>query len=125
MKDCNLYHNPGAAALPPRRSVERAMADIRCDIATVIRNNVGSLDADFARLSPKDRINAFIRLAEYVLPKQRETTAHMDGSLSMQLEASIANYRALFSPSPDDPEEEDDDTEPEDPDAEEPADGTD
>lgn len=72
------------------------MADLRIHLECIVRNNVGRLDADLAQLEAKDRINALIKLLEYVLPKQRETTAHVDGELTQTIETSLSNIEDLF-----------------------------
>ncbi len=47
-------------------------ADIKSRIAALIDEQFDSISADMAALEPKDRIAAYQRFIEYVLPKQRE-----------------------------------------------------
>lgn len=80
----------------PIHSSNIAIAEMRHDLATIIRNNIGKLDADLASLEPKDRIMCVTRLAEYVLPKQKEVAAHVDGEISQNIQASLSNLDDLF-----------------------------
>lgn len=80
----------------PIHSSNLAIAEMRHDLATIIRNNIGKLDADLASLEPKDRIMCVTRLAEYVLPKQKEVAAHVDGEISQNIQASLSNLDDLF-----------------------------
>lgn len=80
----------------PLHSSNLAIAEMRHDLATIIRNNIGKLDADLATLEPKDRIMCVTRLAEYVLPKQKEVAAHVDGEISQNIQASLSNLDDLF-----------------------------
>lgn len=80
----------------PIHSSNLAIAEMRHDLATIIRNNIGKLDADLASLEPKDRIMCVTRLAEYVLPKQKELAAHVDGEISQNIQASLSNLDDLF-----------------------------
>lgn len=80
----------------PIHSSNIAIAEMRHDLATIIRNNIGKLDGDLASLEPKDRIMCITRLAEYVLPKQKEVAAHVDGEINQNIQASLSNLEDLF-----------------------------
>lgn len=96
-REIDIQHTMG-----PRRSTgtedlsAKSMAELRMHIETLVRNNIGRLDGDLANLKSKERIDALIKLMEYVLPRLKETTAHVDGSLNQTIEASLTNIDRLF-----------------------------
>ena len=53
-------------------SVNKASTDIKSKIADLIDNQFDTIQADLETLEPKDRVNAYLKFMEYVLPKQRE-----------------------------------------------------
>ena len=53
-------------------STNRTTTDIKSKIAALIDDQFDSIQADLERLEPKDRIAAYMKFMEYVLPKQRE-----------------------------------------------------
>lgn len=53
-------------------STNRATTDIKSKIAALIDDQFDSIQADLETLEPKDRVTAYLKFMEYVLPKQRE-----------------------------------------------------
>ncbi|SOD99789.1 hypothetical protein [Spirosoma fluviale] len=53
-------------------SSNRATLDIKSKIAALIDNQFDSIEADLEALEPKDRVAAYLKFMEYVVPKQRE-----------------------------------------------------
>ena len=53
-------------------STNRASTDIKSKIAALIDNKFDAIQADLEMLEPKDRVSAYLKFMEYVLPKQRE-----------------------------------------------------
>ena len=53
-------------------STNRATTDIKSKIAALIDEQFDSVVEDLKALEPKERIAAYQRFIEYVLPKQRE-----------------------------------------------------
>lgn len=50
----------------------KASSDIKSRIASLIDSQFDSIQADLETLEPKDRVTAYLKFMEYVLPKQRE-----------------------------------------------------
>ncbi|GAB3931856.1 hypothetical protein [Larkinella terrae] len=53
-------------------SSNRTSTDLKSKIATLIDNQFDTIQADLESLEPKDRVMAYLKFIEYVLPKQRE-----------------------------------------------------
>lgn len=50
----------------------KATTDIRTKIAALIDNHFDTIQGDLEDLEPKDRVTAYLKFLEYVLPKKRE-----------------------------------------------------
>jgi hypothetical protein len=57
----------------------KATADLRQFIADALENGTGQLLKDLAELEPKDRVNAWLKLAEFVLPKLTRAQTEISG----------------------------------------------
>ena len=53
-------------------STNRTSTDIKSKIAALIDDQFDTIQADLETLEPKDRVSAYLKFMEYVLPKQRE-----------------------------------------------------
>ncbi|CCH01376.1 hypothetical protein FAES_3368 [Fibrella aestuarina BUZ 2] len=53
-------------------STNKATTDIKSRIATLIDSQFDGITTDLEQLEPKDRIAAYLKFLEYILPKQRE-----------------------------------------------------
>lgn len=53
-------------------STNKASTDIKSKIAALIDNQFDVIQADLETLEPKDRVAAYLKFMDYVLPKQRE-----------------------------------------------------
>ncbi|GAB3995127.1 hypothetical protein GCM10028807_34450 [Spirosoma daeguense] len=53
-------------------SLNKATADIKTRIVNLIGEQFDSIATDVSLLEPKDRVSAYLKLLEYVVPKQRE-----------------------------------------------------
>ncbi len=53
-------------------SSNKASTDIKSKIASLIDNQFDTIQADLETLEPKDRVTAYLKFLEYVVPKQRE-----------------------------------------------------
>lgn len=53
-------------------STNKASTDIKSKIAALIDNQFEKIQADLETLEPKDRVSAYLKFMEYILPKQRE-----------------------------------------------------
>lgn len=51
----------------------RLTQDLRSRIAQIVENGFEVIETDLETLEAKDRITAYLKLLEYILPKQRET----------------------------------------------------
>ena len=79
-------------------STNKASTDIKSRIAALIDNQFETIQADLAALEPKDRVNAFLKFLEYILPKQREqkldVIARLDSLNDEQLDSLIDSVLA-------------------------------
>lgn len=53
-------------------SINRTTTDIKSRIANFIDEQFDSIADDMSQLEPKERVTAYLKLMEYVVPKQRE-----------------------------------------------------
>lgn len=53
-------------------SGNRTTTDIKSKIAALIDNHFETIQGDLEDLEPKDRVTAYLKFLEYVLPKKRE-----------------------------------------------------
>ena len=53
-------------------STNKATTDIKIKIATLIDSQFDAITIDLEQMEPKDRVTAYLKFLEYVLPKQRE-----------------------------------------------------
>lgn len=51
----------------------KVTADIKTKISALIDEQFDAISEDLELLEPKDRVTAYLKFLEYVLPKQRET----------------------------------------------------
>jgi hypothetical protein len=54
-----------------RGSTNRSTKEVRERFKTLLDNNIETIESDLAMLEPKDRINAILQLAKYVVPQLR------------------------------------------------------
>lgn len=57
----------------PKGSKNRSTTELRSFINNFINNNLDLIQEDFENLDPKERVNAFIKLLEYSIPKLNRT----------------------------------------------------
>ncbi|KAB7730482.1 hypothetical protein F5984_15175 [Rudanella paleaurantiibacter] len=50
-------------------------SDLKCRIAALVEDQFSTVKKDFRKLEPKDRVTAYLKFLEYILPKQREHKA--------------------------------------------------
>lgn len=50
----------------------KVTSDVKNRIAALIEQQFDTITADLATLEPKDRVTAYLKFLEYVLPKQKE-----------------------------------------------------
>ncbi|GAB4007159.1 hypothetical protein GCM10028808_10510 [Spirosoma migulaei] len=53
-------------------STNKATTDIKTKIAVLIDEQFDAIKGDLETLDPKERVTAYLKFLEYVLPKQRE-----------------------------------------------------
>lgn len=53
-------------------STNKANTELRNKIAALIEEQFEAIQADLEKLEPKERVGAYLKFLEYVLPKQRE-----------------------------------------------------
>ncbi|GAB3949534.1 hypothetical protein GCM10028805_25930 [Spirosoma harenae] len=53
-------------------SPNKTTADIKSRISALIEEQFDSVSADLEKLEPKERVAAYLKFLEYILPKQRE-----------------------------------------------------
>lgn len=54
-------------------SLNRTHKDLKSRITEIVENGFEAIESDLEALEAKDRINAYLKLLEYIMPKQRET----------------------------------------------------
>ena len=71
----------------------KVSSDIKTKIAALIDEQFDAITADLADLEPKERVTAYLKFLEYVLPKQREqkldVTTRLDSLNDEQLNTLI------------------------------------
>ena len=50
----------------------KVTSDLKNRIATLMDEQFDTITTDLEQLEPKDRVTAYLKLLEYILPKQRE-----------------------------------------------------
>ncbi len=53
-------------------STNRTSTDLKSRLAALVDSQFDTIQADLETLEPKDRVTAYLKFMEYVLPKQRE-----------------------------------------------------
>jgi len=53
-------------------SSNKATTDLKSKVAALMEDQFDAIKVDLLLLDPKDRVMAYLRFLEYVLPKQRE-----------------------------------------------------
>jgi hypothetical protein len=56
----------------------RVTSSVRTWLSGFVNNNLDLIESDFKKLQPKDRVQVFERLLQYVLPKQAAVEAQID-----------------------------------------------
>lgn len=54
-------------------SLNRTNKDLKTRISQLVESGFESIESDLEALEAKDRVNAYLKFLEYLLPKQRET----------------------------------------------------
>lgn len=75
-----------------RRGIpNRATSDLRQVVADLLDRNADAIVKDLEALEPKDRVNAWIRLLEFSLPKLNRTSTELSAgeSSAMRVEVTI------------------------------------
>jgi len=72
--------NPGR----PKGAVNKTTETLRAKINAFLHDNWQQVQTDFAALAPKDKVNFYIKLVEYVLPKLQ--TTEIKAALENQIE---------------------------------------
>ncbi|MDB5242616.1 MAG: hypothetical protein JWP57_3241 [Spirosoma sp.] len=67
-------------------SVNKTTSDLKSRIADLIDDHFETISEDLKALEPKDRIVAYQRFMEYVLPKQREQRIDLSSLTDQQID---------------------------------------
>ncbi|SFF22123.1 hypothetical protein [Spirosoma endophyticum] len=74
-------------------STNKTTSDIKTRIAALINDQFETIQGDMEELEPKERVTAYLKFLEYVLPKQREQkidlTSRLEGLSDEQLNELI------------------------------------
>ncbi|WP_273212671.1 hypothetical protein [Runella zeae] len=57
----------------PKGVPNKLTSDLKSRIAQIVENGFENVESDLEALEAKDRVNAYLKFLEYLLPKQRET----------------------------------------------------
>ena len=69
----------------PKGSKNVASKDIRTSIENLLVNSFETIEEDLAQLTPNERIKAYLKLIEFIVPKQRQVQEKLDlSSMSEQ-----------------------------------------
>lgn len=71
-------------------STNKATADIKTKIATLIDEHFETIKDDLESLDPKERVTAYLKFLEYVLPKQREQKIDFSTLTEEQIDEILA-----------------------------------
>lgn len=67
----------------------KATSDLKSRIATLLDQEFDTISNDLDLLEPKERVTAYIKLMEYVIPKQREQRIDLSTLSDEQLDDLI------------------------------------
>lgn len=67
-------------------STNRTSTDLKSRLAAFVDNQFDTIQTDLETLEPKDRIMAYLKFMEYVLPKQREQKIDLSTLSDQQLD---------------------------------------
>lgn len=77
-------------------STNKANTDLKTRIAALLDEQFDTIAEDMEMLFPKDRLNAYLKLIEYVLPKQREQKLDLstlsDEEIDQLLERAVDKF---------------------------------
>lgn len=71
-------------------STNKATADIKTKIAALIEEHFETIKDDLEALDPKERVAAYLKFLEYVLPKQREQKIDFSTLTEEQIDEILA-----------------------------------
>lgn len=72
--------------------------DLRKQIQAIVEGQIAQILADLATLEPKDRLNALVKLLDFVLPRLQRTETVVDFSKLTQSDIDALFERAINSP---------------------------
>ena len=64
----------------------KVTSDLKSRIATLMDEQFDTISTDLESLEPKDRVAAYLKLMEYVLPKQREQKIDLSTLTDQQID---------------------------------------
>lgn len=73
----------------PKGVPNKITTDLKGRIAQIVENGFVTIESDLEALEAKDRINAYLKLLEYLLPKQRETKVDISSLSDEEVEALL------------------------------------
>lgn len=73
----------------------KATADLRQQINLLLEEQFGQVQTDLLNLEPKDRVNAWLRLLEFAVPKLQRSETVIDLSKMTDAEIDTLLERAL------------------------------
>ncbi|MEI7587121.1 hypothetical protein [Runella sp.] len=78
----------------PKGVPNKINADLKSRIAQIVQYGFENVESDLEALEPKDRVGAYLKFLEYLLPKQRETKVDVssltDNEVEQLLERALA-----------------------------------
>lgn len=70
----------------PKGVPNKMTADLKSRIAQIVENGFEAIETDLEALEAKERLNVYLRLLEYLLPKQRETKVDVSSLTDNEVE---------------------------------------
>ena len=73
----------------PKGSPNKLTSDLKTRIAQIVENGFEAIETDLEALEAKDRVNAYLKFLEYLLPRQRETRIDVSSLSDDEVEALL------------------------------------
>ena len=73
----------------PKGVPNKMTADLKSRIAQIVQDGFDAIESDLAELEPKDRVGAYLKMLEYLLPRQLESKIDVSRLSDDEVEALL------------------------------------
>ncbi len=80
----------------PKGALNKATSDVRQLVQKLFSDNFDKIQADFDKLSPRERVNATIKLLDFILPKKFDLDIAAEVTLKQFLELPVSERAQLI-----------------------------